>query len=96
MSQPTDQPKDESRREFLTAAGAAAGAAVAPGVFLHTVAKAEPRDTPVTDDTRYLRHLPHIFARQHQFRALPAIAKRPFRDQWAKAEPGPRRWACSS
>ncbi|SLM30265.1 conserved hypothetical protein [Desulfamplus magnetovallimortis] len=37
---------------------------------------------PVTGDTPYLRHLPMIFAKDHNFRRLPAIAKIPFRDRW--------------
>jgi iron-sulfur cluster protein len=39
---------------------------------------------PVTGGTPYLRHLPQIFAREHNFRALPAIAEKPFRDRWAQ------------
>ncbi len=42
---------------------------------------------PVTGGTPYLRHLPQIFAREHNFRALPAIAEIPFRDRWAKIKP---------
>jgi len=42
---------------------------------------------PVTDDTQYLRHLPMVFAREHHFRALPAIAATPFRDRWEKIRP---------
>jgi molybdopterin-containing oxidoreductase family iron-sulfur binding subunit len=54
MSQPSEKATDRGRREFLTgAAGAAAATVVAPGVFLQAVAKAEPRDTPVTDQVRY-------------------------------------------
>jgi Fe-S oxidoreductase len=37
---------------------------------------------PVTDQTAYLRHLPHIFSEEHRFRALPAMAERAFREQW--------------
>jgi iron-sulfur cluster protein len=37
---------------------------------------------PVTDQTAYLRHLPHIFSEAHRFRALPAMAERAFREQW--------------
>ena len=53
MSQPTDQPTDQRRRDFLAGAGAAAATVVAPGVFLNSVASAAPRDTAVTDDVRY-------------------------------------------
>ena len=37
---------------------------------------------PVTDESHYLRHLPFIFSKDHNFRALPAIAETPFRDRW--------------
>jgi len=54
MSQPTEQPTDKRRREFLAGAGGVAAATVvAPGVFLQAVANAAPRDTAVTDDVRY-------------------------------------------
>ncbi|ACV68319.1 L-lactate dehydrogenase (quinone) large subunit LdhH [Desulfohalobium retbaense] len=42
---------------------------------------------PVTGGTPYLRHLPQMFAKDHNFRALPAIAKKPFRDQWEDIKP---------
>jgi Fe-S oxidoreductase len=35
----------------------------------------------------YLRHLPLIFAREHNYKALPAIAQQPFRDRWEKIKP---------
>ncbi|MCB1725120.1 MAG: 4Fe-4S dicluster domain-containing protein [Gammaproteobacteria bacterium] len=48
------QPIDKQRRAFLaTASGAAAATAVAPGVFLHAVAEAAPRDSAVSDSVRY-------------------------------------------
>ncbi|MDJ0738148.1 MAG: 4Fe-4S dicluster domain-containing protein [Gammaproteobacteria bacterium] len=53
MSQSNDQPSSTSRRAFLAGTAGAAMTAVAPGVFLQSVAKATPRDTPVTDDVRY-------------------------------------------
>jgi iron-sulfur cluster protein len=37
---------------------------------------------PVTGNTPYLRHLPMIFFKEHNFKRLPAIAKVPFRDRW--------------
>ena len=37
---------------------------------------------PVTGGTRYIRHLPEIFMKGQGFRALPAIADKPFRDMW--------------
>lgn len=39
---------------------------------------------PVTGGTPFIRHLPEIFMSGQGFRALPAIAKVPFRDAWAK------------
>jgi len=53
MSKTTDQP-DQDRRAFIgKAAGAAAAATLAPGVFLHGVADAEFRQVPVTDKVRW-------------------------------------------
>ncbi|MGD9018558.1 MAG: LUD domain-containing protein, partial [Desulfobacterales bacterium] len=37
---------------------------------------------PATGGTPYLRHLPMAFAKEHNFRRLPAIADKPFRDIW--------------
>lgn len=42
---------------------------------------------PVTGGTPYLRHLPMIFARGQEFRALPAIAEKAFRDQFEAIRP---------
>ncbi len=42
---------------------------------------------PVTGGTPYLRHLPMIFARGQEFRALPAIAEKAFRDQFEALKP---------
>lgn len=42
---------------------------------------------PVTGGTPYLRHLPLIFSKEHNFRAIPAIADSPFRDRWKKLRP---------
>ena len=53
MSQPTDKPTNKSRREFLAGATAVTATAVAPGVFLQSVADATPRASAVTDDVRY-------------------------------------------
>jgi iron-sulfur cluster protein len=56
--------------------------------LFHTLLRsARVAQKPVTDETQYLRHLPHIFSKQHNFRALPAIAEKPFRDQWAQVAP---------
>jgi len=42
---------------------------------------------PVTGGTPYLRHLPMLFARGQEFRALPAIAEKAFRDQFEDIRP---------
>jgi Fe-S oxidoreductase len=42
---------------------------------------------PVTGGTAYIRHLPMIFAGEHNFRVLPAIAEVPFRDRWPVLRP---------
>ncbi|MBI5552734.1 MAG: LUD domain-containing protein [Desulfobacterales bacterium] len=56
--------------------------------LFHTLLRsAQIAQKPVTDQTQYLRHLPHIFSRQHNFRALPAIAEKAFRDQWEQIAP---------
>ena len=50
----TKQPINQDRRDFMSVAGkAAAAAAIAPGVFLHTMGNAAPRAEAVTDDVRY-------------------------------------------
>ncbi|MGA6926350.1 MAG: L-lactate dehydrogenase (quinone) large subunit LdhH [Desulfosarcina sp.] len=42
---------------------------------------------PITGGSPYLRHLPFVFAKDHNFRALPAIAETPFRDRWETIKP---------
>ncbi len=42
---------------------------------------------PVTGRTKFVRHLPEIFAAGQGFRALPAIAERAFRDDWPALAP---------
>ncbi len=37
---------------------------------------------PVSDSDGYLRHLPMMFFKKHDFKVLPAIAEIPFRDRW--------------
>ncbi|MCX5881848.1 MAG: LUD domain-containing protein, partial [Deltaproteobacteria bacterium] len=41
----------------------------------------------VQKDAGVLRHLPFIFGKAHDFRTLPALAEKPFRDQWPKICP---------
>ncbi|SME88918.1 L-lactate dehydrogenase (quinone) large subunit LdhH [Desulfovibrio gilichinskyi] len=42
---------------------------------------------PVAGKDGFIRHLPMIFAPNHDFRALPTVAKVPFRDMWDKVKP---------
>ncbi|MBF0573954.1 MAG: LUD domain-containing protein [Desulfamplus sp.] len=49
------------------------------------ISSADSRQTAsstLTEDRLYLRHLPLIFFKEHNFRELPAIVKTPFRDRW--------------
>ena len=41
----------------------------------------------VQKEAGVLRHLPFIFGKAHDFRTLPALAEKPFRDQWPKIRP---------
>ncbi|MEA1968805.1 MAG: LUD domain-containing protein [Thermodesulfobacteriota bacterium] len=42
---------------------------------------------PVTGGTSYLRHLPMIFFKDQNFKLLPAITKKPFRDRFKELKP---------
>ena len=56
--------------------------------LFHTLLRsARVAQKPITDNTHYLRHLPFIFLKQHDFRALPAIVDQPFRDRWPAVKP---------
>ena len=46
--------------------------------------------TTDSDGVTYLRHLPAIFLGKHQYKALPAIAAKSFRDRWPALNPTPR------
>ncbi|HCU68038.1 MAG TPA: (Fe-S)-binding protein [Desulfomicrobium sp.] len=52
--------------------------------FLRTAKMAQ---RPLTGGTQYIRHLPHIFSKDHGFKALPAIAAKPFRDRFESLKP---------
>lgn len=41
---------------------------------------------PVTGGSPYLRHLPLIFFKEHNFRTLPAIVRVPFRQRWSRVK----------
>ena len=51
--------------------------------LFHTLLRtARAAQKPVTGGTPYLRHLPLVLSSEHNFRALPAIAEKPFRDRF--------------
>ncbi|BBO81581.1 (Fe-S)-binding protein [Desulfosarcina ovata subsp. sediminis] len=52
--------------------------------LLRTAQKAQ---APVVGENGYLRHLPLILSKEHNFRALPPIAKTPFRERWPEIKP---------
>jgi iron-sulfur cluster protein len=51
-------------------------------LFHRLLRSAQLAQKPITDGQGYLRHLPMVFAREHNFRQIPAIAERPFRERW--------------
>ncbi len=49
----------------------------------HTLLKfAKYAQKPMTGGEKFIRHLPAMFAKDNEFRALPAIADKAFRDRW--------------
>lgn len=42
---------------------------------------------PVSGDDGFMRHLPMMFFKEHDFKALPVIAEKPFRDVWLEIKP---------
>lgn len=51
--------------------------------LFHTLLRtASVAQKPVKSGTGFIRHLPMIFSKKHNFRALPAVAEKPFRDMW--------------
>lgn len=56
--------------------------------LFHTLLRyAQKAQKPIADSDGYLRHLPHIFSKEHGFRQLPAIDPKPFRDRWHAIRP---------
>ena len=52
----------------------------------HTLLKfAKYAQKPLTGGEQFIRHLPSMFAKDNEFRALPAIADKAFRDRWGKS-----------
>jgi iron-sulfur cluster protein len=66
----------------------AAGAILKNRKLFHTMLKtARAVQKPITGGTPFLRHLPMFLLKDHDFRALPAIADRAFRDRWEEIRP---------
>jgi iron-sulfur cluster protein len=56
--------------------------------LFHTLLKfAKFAQRPLTGGTPFIRHLPQIFAGEHGFKALPALAPTSFREKWEKIRP---------
>lgn len=56
--------------------------------LFHTLLRtAKYAQKPVAKKDGFLRHLPMIFSPEHNFRALPTVAAKPFRDMWKDVKP---------
>ncbi|MGI9535957.1 MAG: L-lactate dehydrogenase (quinone) large subunit LdhH, partial [Desulfocapsaceae bacterium] len=56
--------------------------------LFHTLLKtAKWAQKPVSGDDGFMRHLPMMFFKEHDFKALPTIADKPFRDVWLEIKP---------
>jgi iron-sulfur cluster protein len=51
-------------------------------VFHFVLRRARLAQKPVRTGDGFIRHLPLLFSKEHEFRSLPAIAKTPLRDMW--------------
>ncbi|MDR2161201.1 MAG: LUD domain-containing protein [Desulfovibrio sp.] len=71
------------REEGSPPAGALLAAVMSNRRLFHTLLRfARWGQRPLTGNTPYIRHLPHIFLKGQDFRALPAVAAVPFRRRW--------------
>ena len=55
-------------------------------LFHRLLRTAQRAQAPVVKKNGFIRHLPMILSKEHNFRALPAIAKTPFRDRWDRVK----------
>lgn len=56
--------------------------------LFHTLLRtAKVGQAPLKEKDGFLRHLPLMFFKEHNFRALPTVADKPFRDMWKELEP---------
>ncbi len=59
-------------------------------LFHFLLRRASLAQKPVSDGP-YLRHLPFLFAQEHNFRRLPTVAATPLRDRWNRIAPRPEK-----
>ncbi len=77
--------QDEEGHPFYSTA---VGAVLKNRTLFHAMLRtARLLQKPVTGGTPYLRHLPMFLMKDQEFRALPAIAEKPFRDIWPNIKP---------
>ena len=56
--------------------------------LFHTLLRAAKwAQKPMADNEGFMRHLPMIFFKGHEFKALPTVAEKPFRDRWPGIKP---------
>lgn len=56
--------------------------------LFHTLLRtAQWAQKPVKGKDGYMRHLPLVFFKEHDFKALPTVAEKPFRDIWPEIAP---------
>jgi len=78
-----------NRREGAPPAVSLVGAVMKNRKLFHALLRAgQVAQKPVTGRTRFVRHLPDFLIGDQNFKALPALADVPFRDQWADLAPG--------
>jgi iron-sulfur cluster protein len=57
------------------------------GLFHSLLRTARIAQKPVTGGTPFLRHLPMVLSKEHNYRRLPAMADKPFHDIWSSIKP---------
>ncbi len=66
------------------------GKVLANRKLFHTLLRTANRaERPVADHEGFIRHLPMIFFKEHDYKAVPAVARSPFRDRWPGISKGP-------
>jgi len=56
--------------------------------LFHTLLRAAKwAQKPISGNDGFIRHLPMVFLKEHDFKALPTVADKPFRDIWLEIKP---------